>query len=295
MQEVFGAVMSAAGSGRRPHCWTRQTPDRTSTTDPMAKGAQAGVQGATDGEPITPAGRRQPGTRTTTTSTPTNQNRSAVGYTGLGNGFAKVEGGDHKAQQPAQRHKSKDHPAMVSAQPGYGDAQGSHGRADEEGQGVGMVQRAGALGLSEMVTDQPSAGTGRGSSTSTNINRDEIDRGPQSPDHGRNCHGFPLQATPDSEHAGSHGSPTTGRKFPKARGQQILRFARAVDGTGIVADGRIADPQGRIQEVPGSEQAGRAHSVRTLILRNSPTIAMLMLRSGRCCGWWPQIHEWRLR
>ena len=197
------------------------------------------------------------------------QDGSACGHTGLGDGFAKVEGGDHQDQQPAQWDKSEDHPIMVSTQPGDGDAQSSHGGSNEEGQGVGLVQRTRAMGLSKMVTEQSCSRTRRGSSASTNIGSDEIDRGPQGPDNGRNCHRFPLQEALDPEHAGRHGSLPSGRQFPKARGQQVLRFTRAVDGTGVATDGGIADSQRRVQAVPSSEQAGRAHTVRTLVLRNN--------------------------
>ena len=86
------------------------------------------------------------------------QDGGSVGHSGLGDGFAKVVGGDHQAQQPARRDKPADHPAVVSTQSDDRDTQGGHGGSNEEGQGVGLVQRAGAVGLSEVVADQSCAG-----------------------------------------------------------------------------------------------------------------------------------------
>ena len=62
---------------------------------------------------------------------------------------------------------------------------------------------------------------------------------------------------------------TTGRELSEVGGQPVLRKSGTADGTGVLAVGRLTDSQGGLQTVCSGGEAGRAHSVRTLILRNN--------------------------
>ena len=193
----------------------------------------------------------------------------SIPYSRTGHSLAEVERGDHQAEQSARRDQFAHNPAVVLAESAHGHPQESHGRAKAEGHGGGVVHRPGALGVPKMVTDQSNSGAGYEQEPDAGFSHHEADRGPQ--DHGnvRDRISFSFQATTDTQHARCHGCPTVGREFQETGSRPVLRQAGATDGAGVLAARGTADSQGRIQEVSSSSEAGRAHSVRTLILRNS--------------------------
>ena len=184
-------------------------------------------------------------------------------------GLAEVEGRNHQAERPAWGHQPSRDTAVVPVESTHGDLQEPHGGAEAEGQENGLVHRAGPMGISEMVADEPSLGARHVQEPAADVGHHEADRGAQGHGDVGNCLGFPFQAAFDAQHARGYGGSTAGCEFPEGISQSVLRQIGAADGTGVLADGALTDSQGRVQTIGSGDETGRARSVRTLILRNT--------------------------
>ena len=193
----------------------------------------------------------------------------ALHHPGAGSSISEVEGGNYKAEQFVGQCQPKDDTLLVPPKPTHGDLQELDSGPATEGQGCRVEHGSGPMGVSEMVAGQSGPRTGHGQSSTTDLHLDEDRGGPKSPDHVRDRDGFPLQASPDSQHARRHGGATTGRQLPQARGESVLREIGDAYGTGSSSARRASDSQRGLQEIRSSDEAGRAHAVRTLVLRNN--------------------------
>ena len=121
----------------------------------------------------------------------------------------------------------------------------------------------------EVVACQSDPRTGRDQSSAADLCPDEDCGRPEGPDHIGDRDGLSFQTALDTQHARGNGGAATGCQLPKARGESVLREIGDAHGPGGSAAGRITDSQGGLQEIRCRNEAGRAHAVRTLVLRNN--------------------------